>query len=78
MSAIKTKDQQNHSTLKFLSTPTTMNSRRRHPYLGSSIANADVDMNTWKQNAAQSQVRKISITVLIQITFSHRNEHVNV
>lgn len=57
MGAIKTKDQQNHSTMKFLSTPTTMNSRRRHAYLGSNFANADVDTNSWKQNAAQSQVR---------------------
>lgn len=35
-----------------------MNSRRRHAYLGSNLANSEMDINSWKQNAAQSQVEK--------------------
>jgi hypothetical protein len=60
MNAIKSKEQQNHSSaLKFLPTATTINSRRRHTYLGTTIATSEVDVNNWKQNAAQSQVYKL-------------------
>ncbi|CAF0781184.1 unnamed protein product [Adineta steineri] len=57
MNAIKSKDQQNHSALKFLPTATTMNSRRRHTCLGTTIATSDLDMTSWKHNAAQSQIK---------------------
>jgi hypothetical protein len=58
MNSIKTKEQQNHTALKFLPTATTMNSRRRHTYIGTTVATSEVDVNSWKQNAAQSQVYK--------------------
>ncbi|CAF4376658.1 unnamed protein product, partial [Adineta steineri] len=57
MNAIKSKDQQNHSALKFLPTATTMNSRRRHTCLGTTIATSDLDITSWKHNAAQSQIK---------------------
>jgi hypothetical protein len=59
MTAIKTKEQPNHSALKFLPTATSISSRRRHTYVGAAIAASDGDGNSWKQNAAHSQVNKI-------------------
>lgn len=57
MTAIKNKEQQNHNALKFLpTTATTMNNRRRHTCLGTTVATSEVDLTSWKQNAAQSQV----------------------
>jgi hypothetical protein len=58
MNSIKTKEQQNHTGLKFLPTSTTINSRRRHTYVGTTTAASEVDGNSWKQNAAHSQVYK--------------------
>jgi hypothetical protein len=59
MNAIKTKDQQNHNALKFFSSSSTMNSRRRHTYVGATIGTSEMDVNSWKQNASQSQVYKL-------------------
>ena len=57
MNAIKTKDQQNHTALKFFTNSSTVNSRRRHTYVGAAVGSSDIDGNSWKQNAAQSQKR---------------------
>ncbi|CAF4519240.1 unnamed protein product [Rotaria socialis] len=57
MNAIKTKDQQNHTTSKSSAIATTMNNRRRHAYIGTTGANSEMDASSWKQNAAQSQTR---------------------
>ncbi|CAF4578036.1 unnamed protein product [Rotaria sp. Silwood1] len=57
MNAIKVKEQQNQNALKFSSSSATMNNRRRHTYLGTTITNSEVDVTSWKQNAVQSQTR---------------------
>ena len=59
MNAIKTKDQQNHTASKYFSSTSTVNSRRRHNFVGAMIGTAEMDGNSWKQNAAQSQVGRI-------------------
>jgi len=56
MTAIKSNEQQNNNALKFLPTATAINNRRRHTYLGGTIGTSEVDITSWKQNAAQSQV----------------------
>ena len=65
MNAIKTKDQQNHTALKFFSSSATVNSRRRHTYVGATVGTTEMDGNSWKQNAAQSQVVDLNCRVLI-------------
>ncbi|CAF0968774.1 unnamed protein product [Adineta ricciae] len=57
MTAIKNKEQQNHNVLKFLPSATTINNRRRHTYLGAAMAATEMDITSWKQNAAQSQAK---------------------
>ena len=74
MNTIKTKDQQNHSASKFFSTSTTMSTRRRHAYLGTTIANSEMDLNSWKQNAAQSQVDQLNFTFIFHFHFHFRKE----
>ena len=55
MNAIKSKEQQNHTGLKFL--PSTMNNRRRHTYVGTTVVPSEVEVtSSWKQNYVQSQV----------------------
>ena len=61
MTAIKGKEQQNNNALKsLLPTATSVNNRRRHTYLGTTSATSEVDITSWKQNAAQSQVLQIN------------------
>jgi hypothetical protein len=70
MNAIKTKEQQNYTGLKFLPTATTINNRRRHTYVGATAATTEVDVNSWKQTAAQSQVcRFIFISFFNRVLF---------
>ncbi len=57
MNAIKIKEQQNHTGLKFL--PSTVNNRRRHTYVGTTVIPSEVEVtSSWKQNSAQSQVNR--------------------
>jgi len=56
MNLIKTKDQQNQSTLKSLPSSSTITNRRRHNYVAGTVANSDIEINIWKQNAIHSQV----------------------
>jgi hypothetical protein len=56
MNAIKSKEQQNHTGLKFLPSAATINNRRRHTYVGTTVATSEVEVTSWKQNTAQSQV----------------------
>ncbi len=67
MNAIKTKEQQNHTALKFFSTATTINNRRRHAYIGTTIATSEIDAISWKQNAAHSQVDKLIFTLFLYL-----------
>jgi hypothetical protein len=64
MNAIKTKDQQNHTTLKYFSNSSTVNSRRRHTYVGATVGTTEMDVNSWKQNAGQSQVVELNFSSL--------------
>ncbi|UJR37705.1 hypothetical protein I4U23_030400, partial [Adineta vaga] len=57
MVAIKNKEQQNHNVLKFLSASTCANNRRRHTCLGAGMTMTEIDITSWKQNAAQSQMK---------------------
>ena len=77
MTAIKTKEQQNHTGLKFLPSASTINNRRRHTYVGATVATSEVDVPSWKQNAAQSQVHKL-IFLSFLFEFHCRQELVNV
>lgn len=61
MNAIKTKEQQNNNAMKYLSTSTTINGRRRHTCTGTAVTTSEVDVYSWKQNAASSQVYKQTI-----------------
>lgn len=60
MNLIKNKDQQNHSVLKFLPSSSATTTRRRHNYMTGTMANSDIEINNWKQNAGQSQVELYS------------------
>jgi hypothetical protein len=61
MNAIKTNEQQNQTSVKSLPTATaTMNTRRRHTYIGTVTGTSESDVSSWKQNAAQSQVCTIT------------------
>ncbi|CAF4173949.1 unnamed protein product [Rotaria sp. Silwood2] len=57
MNAIKVKEQQNQTALKYSSSGLTINNRRRHTCVGATITTSEVDVTSWKQNATQSQIR---------------------
>ena len=62
MNAIKSTEHQNHNGFKISSSSTTTtnnnnnNTRRRHTYVGTASITSEVEINSWKHNAVQSQV----------------------
>jgi hypothetical protein len=70
MTAIKSNEQQNNNALKFLPTATAINNRRRHTYLGGTIGTSEVDITSWKQNAAQSQVERFILIAFFFISIN--------